>query len=416
MVILGIETSCDETAAAVIKDGTKILSNTVASSADMHVKTGGVIPEQAARQQVKSIIPVISQVLVGAFCKQNSPIAYHQSLGAGGHGLETVITNVDAIAVTVGPGLIGSLLVGVETAKTLAYLWNKPIIPVNHLVAHIYASWLETEKIPQKVRVSQNAKSVRDDKTGLKSLPALSKTNHQSPITNRKSPKFPALCLVVSGGHTDLVLMKNHGKLIWIGGTRDDAAGEAFDKTARLLGLPYPGGPAISSAAENYFNQSLITNHKSLTLFPRPMIDENNFDWSFSGLKTAVLRKVKEQDLPAGKAGSERVKEELDIQRLAAEIQEAIVDVLVIKTLKAAKKYKPKSLLLAGGVAANKRLREKFQSTINNQQLPITFYVPPSSLCTDNAAYVASYAFFNYHPIPWEKVQANPQLTIVGEA
>lgn len=350
MLILGIETSCDETAAAIVKDGKKILSNIVASSAAIHKKTGGIIPEQAARQQIKSIIPVIEQSLSDAF-NIKSPTTNYQLLA----------TEVDAIAVTVGPGLIGSLLVGVETAKALSFLWEKPLVPVNHLAAHIYANWLKD---------------------------------------SLKTPKFPALALVVSGGHTDLVLMSDHGIFQWIGGTRDDAAGEAFDKTARLLGLPYPGGPAISNEAEKY----LLKNTQSLTLFPRPMIDEKNYDWSFSGLKTSVLREVKSRRL--------RAKE---VREISAEIQEAIADVLVEKTLRAVNKYRPKSLLLAGGVAANSRLRAKFKLKIENSKLKIDFYVPPPSLCTDNAAYIAAFANFNYQPVLWNRVGANPQLTIVGE-
>lgn len=340
MNILGIETSCDETAAAVIKDGTKILSNVVASSAEMHAETGGIIPENAARQQIKSIIPVITSVLEKAKIKSE---------------------NIDAIAVTYGPGLIGSLLVGIETAKTLSLLWNKPIVPVNHLSAHIYANWL----------------------------------------SEKKSPKFPALALVVSGGHTDIVSMKDHGKLEWIGGTRDDAAGEAFDKTARLLGLPYPGGPVISAEAEKY-----ITNNPEvkLSFFPRPIIHEKNYDWSFSGLKTAVLNKVKNKKL-----------NEEEKQKIAAEVQEAIVDVLIKKTLRAVREYKPKSLLLAGGVAANTRLTEKFKIAINEHAPNTSFFVPPPKLCTDNAAYIASFAYFNHSPISWQKINANPQLTIAGQ-
>ncbi len=336
MKILGIETSCDETAAATVEDGTKILSNVIASSAEMHAKTGGVIPEQAARQQVRSIIPVIDASMANAKCQME---------------------DIDSIAVTVGPGLIGSLLVGVETAKTLAYLWKKPIVPVNHLIAHIYANWL----------------------------------------TANNKPEFPVLALVVSGGHTDLVLMKNHGKLEWIGGTRDDAAGEAFDKTARLLGLPYPGGPAIAAEAAKH----LTVNHEPLTMFPRPMIEENNFDWSFSGLKTAVLRTINNQQTTTNK------------EKLAAEIQEAIVDVLVTKTIRAVQKFKPKSFLLAGGVAANSRLREKFTDEIKTKKLPIMFHVPEAKLCTDNATYIAAYAFYNYSPVRWKKIEANPELSIV---
>jgi len=340
MKILGIETSCDETAAAIIEDGSKILSNIVASSAEIHAKTGGIIPEQAARQQIKSIIPVVEAAFVKA-----------------GFGPP----KIDAIGVTVGPGLIGSLLVGLETAKTLALIWKKPIVPANHLAAHIYANWLETEK----------------------------------------KPELPALALVVSGGHTDLVLMSDHGKLSWVGGTRDDAAGEVFDKTARLLGLSYPGGPAIAAEAEKY----LAINPTPLTLLPRPMIEKENFDWSFSGLKTAVARKISTNE--------ERVSKE----RLAAEIQEAIVDVLVKKSLRAINRFKPRSFLLAGGVAANQRLRQKFKKEIKN--LPanqsVDFRVPPPELCTDNAAYVASFAYYHHLPITWSKIVADPQLTITGQ-
>jgi N6-L-threonylcarbamoyladenine synthase len=336
MKILGIESSCDETAAAVVEDGTKILSSVVASSLEMHQKTGGIIPEVAAREQIKCIIPVIEEALQQAGGK------------------------FDAIAVTAGPGLVGSLLVGIETAKTLSAVWNVPIIPVNHLVGHLYANWLIT--------------------------------NNQQPITHNSIPEFPALALVVSGGHTDLVLMKNHGQIEWIGGTRDDAAGECFDKAARLLELGYPGGPAISAAAAK------LTTHNSqpTTKLPRPMINDNNFDFSFSGLKTAVLRETQKN-----------LSEEQKLA-LAYDLQEAICDVLVTKTRKAVEKYQVKSLLLAGGVSANSRLREVFSSQIVNCKL----YIPPLNFCTDNAAYIASAAFFNNFPIPWQKIKPNPNLTI----
>lgn len=356
MKILGIETSCDETAASVVQDGRKILSHVLASSEAIHAKSGGVIPEVAAREQVRAIVPVISEALEKAKTHPNNSSPTHNSQ-------LTPTPKIDAIAVTVGPGLIGSLLVGVETAKTLAYVWDKPIVPVNHLEAHIYANWLDAISDKKEVR--------------------------------RKEPEFPAVALVVSGGHTDMVLMRDHGKLRWLGGTRDDAAGEAFDKTARLLGLPYPGGPKIAQLAEggdpNYYD------------LPRPMIDEENFDWSFSGLKTAVLRLVEKE--------GKNLKE----SHLAAGIQEAIGDVLVEKTLRAVKKYKPKSLLLAGGVAANKRLREKFEERITNQELRIKFFVPKPYLCTDNASYIAAYAHYNFKPIPWQKIRAQPGLTIIGE-
>ncbi len=347
MRILGIETSCDETAAAVVENGEKILSNIVVSSSKIHVKTGGVVPEQAARQQLTSIIPVINEALTQAFGKKPI-IKYFEK-------------EIDAIAVTVGPGLVGSLLVGVETAKTLALLSRKPIIPVNHLVAHIYANWVEIK------------------------------------------PKFPLIALVVSGGHTDLVLIKDRGKLNRIGGTRDDAAGEAFDKTARLLGLPYPGGPSISKEAEKYFKKIGTSNIKKLNLFPRPLTNEKNFDFSFSGLKTAVYNYLKERKLNQN-----------DVEYLAAEIQEAIVDSLIKKCIMAIRKFKPKSFLLAGGVSANKRLREKFLNLIKTEKLQV-FHVPTANLCTDNAVIVSVCSFYNYKPKNYSEISVKPDLTITAE-
>jgi N6-L-threonylcarbamoyladenine synthase len=337
MIILGIETSCDETAVAIVENGTKILSNIVASSQELHAETGGIIPEVAARQQIKSIIPVLQKAIVKVANNEDGVNKW-------------VEKNIDAIAVTIGPGLIGSLLVGVETAKTLAFLWNKPIIPVNHLVGHLYANWLGGNKLPQ----------------------------------------FPAIGFVVSGGHTDLVVMKDHGKIKWIGGTRDDAAGEAFDKTARILNLPYPGGPSISKSAALFLEKY---PKERLNMFPRPLINENCFDFSFSGLKTAVLNKAK----------CKIIKE--NSEQLAAEVQEAIVDVLVKKSLLAFEKYRPKSFLLAGGVAANKRLREKIS-------LKIESFIPEAKLCTDNAAYIAACAFFNRKIKHWSEVNTNPSLSI----
>lgn len=355
MLILGIETSCDETAASVVKDGQEILSHVVASSAQMHIETGGIIPERAAREQVRSIIPVVEKALKEG-CGWQNVIRKTQN-----------VPPIDAIAVTVGPGLIGSLLVGVETARTLAYVWNKPIVPVNHLVAHIYANWLIPDGKTQNVKRKTNG------------------------------PKFPSVALVVSGGHTDLVLLKDHGKMQWIGGTRDDAAGEAFDKTARILGLPYPGGPAIAAEAAKF----QMTNDKLQIKLPRPMIDEQNFDFSFSGLKTAVIKEVsKVSNVPkVSKA-------------IAYEVQEAITDVLVAKTLRAVKKYKVPTLLLSGGVAANQRLREKFEYTIHDTKYKIRLHFPPPFLCTDNASYIAAYAYYNYKPVSWQKISANPGLTI----
>jgi N6-L-threonylcarbamoyladenine synthase len=236
----------------------------------------------------------------------------------------------------------------------LAYVWQKPIIPINHLQAHLYANWL-----------------------------------------NSNQPQFPAIGLVVSGGHTDLVLMKNHGQLKWLGGTRDDAAGECFDKTARLLGLPYPGGPEISRLAD----KGKISTYQ----LPRPMIKQKNLDFSFSGLKTAVVNLVK--NLAAGRQGKK-----INRPDLAASIQMAIVDSLVGKTKQAVKKYPAKSLLISGGVAANALLREKLKK--ESEKLGVKIFIPPRKLCTDNAAAVASCAYFNFKPIPWQKIKADPSLSV----
>lgn len=362
MRILAIETSCDETAAAVIEANpsdkkVKLLSNIVASSLSLHAKTGGIIPEVAAREQVKYIMPVIEESLRQAQCKSY---------------------DLDAIAVTVGPGLIGSLLVGVETAKTLAFAWQKPIIPVNHLIGHIYANWVLT--------------------TNKKQLT----NNPSTPLRASKlEVSFPVLALIVSGGHTDLVLMRGHQQLTWLGGTRDDAAGEAFDKIGRLLGLPYPAGPVMAKLAQQ-------GNPKAFN-FPRPIIDSNDFDFSFSGLKTAVFREVKSQP---PKAGSEQL-----LTDLSASVQQAIVDVLVVKTIKAAQKYKVKSILLGGGVGANELLRKQLEASCG--KLAVKFFAPAKNLCTDNAAMIASAAFFNlahkgassaYRPVPWQKIKVDPDL------
>lgn len=332
MIILGIESSCDETAAALVeqKGGSfNILSNVVLSQISIHQKYGGVVPEVAARNHVVNILPVINQALAKA---------------------KVTSKDINKIAVTTGPGLITSLIVGIETAKSLAYVWNKPIVSVNHLKAHLYANWLNNKKI-----------------------------------------KFPALALIVSGGHTEIILIKNKTSLKKIGQTIDDAAGEAFDKTAKLLNLPYPGGPQISKLA-------LKGNAQSFDL-PRPMINENNFDFSFSGLKTAVLyttKKIKKLDLKTK-------------QNLAASFEQAVVDVLVVKTRKAAEKNKVKTLMLAGGVAANKNLRQSFEQMAKD--LDTDFLMPEINLCTDNAAMIAMAGFFE-KPTPWAKLKVNPNLEV----
>jgi N6-L-threonylcarbamoyladenine synthase len=339
MKILGIESSADETAAAIVVNGTTLLSNTVSSSLSLHNKTGGIVPEIASREQLRYIIPTLSTVL--------------------SESSEPDINDIDAIAVTVGPGLIGSLLIGVETAKTISYIYKKPIIPVNHVHAHLYANWLQTKNIP----------------------------------------KFPSLGLIVSGGHTELFLIRSHTDWKWLGGTLDDAAGEAFDKIARLLGLDYPGGPQISNCAKIFQDSA---SQKTITKFPRPMLNSEDLNFSFSGLKTAVIKEIS------------KIKN-LDnnlICEFSYEIQEAITDVLVYKTLKAAQHYDVASLILGGGVSANRRLAEKFISKIQTYYPKLQLHVPSTSLCTDNAASIASYAYFHYLPTPWTDIHANPNLEV----
>jgi len=307
MKILGIETSCDETAAAVVEDGVRILSNQIASQVEIHARYGGIVPEVASRQHILAIIPILNQAMAEA---------------------ETTWTDLDGIAVTTGPGLAGSLLVGVNMAKAIALAHRLPITGVNHLEGHIYANWLI------------------------------------DPI-----PDFPLVCLIVSGGHTDLVLMKGHGDYVVLGRTRDDAAGEAFDKAARILGLGYPGGPAIERAARDGSAASVP--------LPRAWLKGSN-DFSFSGVKTALLRLVE-----GGKISSPA--------EAAASFQEAVVDVLVTKTVAVGREHGVRQILLAGGVASNKLLRECLA-----KNSPIPVLVPEPILCTDNAAMIAACGYFRF--------------------
>jgi N6-L-threonylcarbamoyladenine synthase len=315
--ILGIETSCDETAAAVIESGRKILSNLVASQVDIHAQFGGVFPEVASRQHIITIYPIVEQALQQA---------------------HLTLEDLDAIAITRGPGLSGSLVVGLNIAKGLSIATDLPLIGINHLEAHIYSAWLETAD------QSQN-----------------------------DEPRFPLLALIVSGGHTELVLMTDHLIYQRLGGTLDDAAGEAFDKIGRLLGLPYPGGPSIQNAAEE-------GNPRAFT-FPRAWL-EDSWDFSFSGVKTAVLREVRRL---------ERTESPIPVTDLAASFQAAIVDVLVEKTLSAARNFAVKDILVVGGVSANRPLRHAFQE---KSEFPL--HIPPLSLCTDNAAMIAGVGFYRY--------------------
>lgn len=309
MFILGIETSCDETAAAIVSDGTRILSNIVSSQIDIHSRYGGIVPEVASRQHVLTILPVVEQAIISA--KVN-----WQELAA--------------VAVTYGPGLAGSLLIGVNVAKSIAFAHNISLIGVNHLEGHIYANWLTDNK-----------------------------------------PVFPCLCLIISGGHSDLVLMTDHGEFKKLGRTRDDAAGEAFDKAARILGLGYPGGPVIEARSQN------VT--PSLRL-PRAWLKGTD-DFSFSGLKTALFNLVQTSKLLDSSL----------ITQAAASFQQAIIDVVFIKTVNAAKRLKVNQILLAGGVAANKALNNRFVL-----DSPIPVVIPPANLCTDNAAMIAACGYFRH--------------------
>ena len=330
VLILGIETSCDETAAAVVEDGHRILSNVISSQVDIHARYGGIVPEVASRQHLLSIAPVVRQALEQA---------------------EATWQSISAIAVTVGPGLIGSLLVGANFAKAAAMARHLPLVGVNHLEAHIYANWLEQprERTPQ------------------------AGTEHAMPgvLPDTSGPSFPALCLIVSGGHSDLLLMRGHGNYIMLGKTRDDAAGEAFDKAARILELGYPGGPAIQEAAQSGV---------PIPSLPRAWL-RGTHDFSFSGLKTALAQMVRrERESPGFSA-----------HNMAAAFQEAVVDVLVAKTAAAAGEHGAVQILLAGGVAANNLLRARLA-----ERSPVPVLCPRPALCTDNAAMVAACGYYRY--------------------
>jgi N6-L-threonylcarbamoyladenine synthase len=304
MKILGIETSCDETSAAVVEDGVRILSNEIASQVDIHARYGGIVPEVASRQHLLAIIPIVRQAMDKAL---------------------TTWHDIDAVAVTHGPGLAGSLLVGVSAAKAMAMARGLRLIGINHLEAHIYANWL-----------------------------------------GKTLPEFPLLCLIVSGGHTDLVLMRGHGDYTLLGKTRDDAAGEAFDKAARILGLGYPGGPAIDKASRNG-TPCIDLPHSWLP---------GTHDFSFSGIKTALYRMVENGKIDnPGDA--------------AASFQKAVVAILVAKTISAAEECGVKQILLSGGVASNSLLREQLA-----RKSPVPVLIPEPLLCTDNAAMVAACGYF----------------------
>lgn len=327
--ILGIETSCDETAAAVVIDGKTMASNVVASQIDLHAEFGGVFPEVASRAHVEAIGTVVNQALTDA---------------------GVLIHDVDAIAVTRGPGLVGSLLVGINFAKGLALSTNKPLLGINHLEGHVYSLWL-----------SQPFKTVN----------------------------FPVLVLIISGGHTELILMTDHGKYQHLGGTIDDAAGEAFDKVGRILGLPFPGGPNIERSAQ--------LGNATAYQFPRAKRD-TSYDFSFSGLKTAVMREVTVQPSASQrnkrKRGAEKrtqLKSNVSVNDVSASFQEALVEIIVEKTARAAKAHGVTEIFLAGGVSANQHLRKMMK---RETDLPVRY--PPLNLCTDNGAMIAAAGHFRY--------------------
>ena len=315
MIVMGVESSCDETAVAIIKDAKEVLANVVLSQIDIHKEFGGVVPEVASRHHVASVTLVFEEALKIANIKPRE---------------------IDVVAVTEGPGLIGSLLVGINAAKAFAFAHNIPIIGVNHLAGHIYANSIEHEM------------------------------------------EFPLVSLLVSGGHTELILMKDHNKYERLGTTLDDAVGEAYDKVARTVGIPYPGGPGIDKQA---------ALGKDAYNLPRVYLDKDQFDFSFSGIKSAVINLVHN----AHQRG-----EEINVPDLCCSFQEAVTDVLVYKTKHAAKKYNAKMVILAGGVAANKRLRAKLTEAITD--IPVC--MPSLKYCTDNAAMIAALGYYQFKEIP----------------
>ena len=355
MRILGIESSCDETAAAVVEDGERLLSNVVNSQIDIHAEYGGVIPEIAARSHLEVINPVINKALSDADCTWD---------------------DIDAIAVTYAPGLIGSLLIGTLAARTLAIIHDKPLYKIHHVEAHVYANFINQQ------------------------------TDNLSLTLPKNQPTFPLLALIVSGGHSQLVLFQNYGDYQLIGQTQDDAVGEAFDKVAKILGLPYPGGPAIAKAAE-------LGDPRAFHLPIAKLAGE--YDFSFSGLKTAVLRTVqrevgKDFTFPSHEL-PELVNDSLR-HNMAASFQYTAIKTLVDKTKKAYDNFQPTSVVIAGGVAANQELRRQLR-----QALPITIEYAPIQLCTDNAAMIAALGYFRAHidqPTDPYDLEVQPSLSMTA--
>lgn len=364
MLILALETSCDDTCCALLeagRTGFRILSNVVSSQIKTHAPYGGVVPSLAAREHAKNIIPCLQEALK----KSRSE-------------------NIDLIALTIGPGLAPALLVGVSAAKALSYAWQKPLVGINHLEGHIAANF-----------IGRNSKFYIPNSNDVQ-------------FQNYGQIQFPAICLVVSGGHTMLVLMRDYGHYQVLGQTRDDAAGECFDKVARILGLGYPGGPAIAEAAKF----SMFYSQFSIEL-PRPMLKTQDYDFSFSGLKTAVLYQVKNQPYKTQQSKNY-------IQSMCVEVQQAVVDVLVTKTIKAVQEFQTKTVLLAGGVAANQHLRQTFKHRLNFFPNKVNLFLPAPQFCTDNALMIALAAYLRvrkrrellFERYPWQRIKPDSNLCL----
>jgi len=334
MKILGIESSCDDTSVALLDctaKGCFVISEKTASQINIHKKYGGVVPEVAGRQHAEKIVPLIEKVLKG----QPKP---------------------NAIAVSSGPGLITGLIVGVETARTLSYALDIPLISLNHIEGHIYSTL----------------------------------------INQKEKIKLPALCLVASGGHTELILIKENGKYKLLGKTQDDAVGECFDKVAKMVNLPYPGGPQISKLGAKGDSKKIS--------FPRPMMNKDNFNFSFSGLKTSCLYWLQKN-------------KKYKVEDFCASFEQAVVDVLVSKSLKAIKKHKPKTFILSGGVSANKKLQKTLKEKIQTEDKKIKFFTPPKGYSMDNAAMIAVAGYYHAKQkdfIPWQKIKADPNWRLVN--
>ena len=390
MRILGIESSCDETAASVVEDGRRLLSNVIHTQIDIHAQYGGVVPEVAARSHLEYINPIINKALSDADCTWE---------------------DIDAIAVTYAPGLIGSLLVGTLAARTLAVLHNKPLYPIHHVEAHVYANFItEQQSHPVNLLSSDLAQSTPSGVTREhdKTIDSGGKHSTQELQLPSSQPKFPILALIVSGGHSQLVLFRDHGDYTLLGQTQDDAVGEAFDKVAKIIGLPYPGGPSIAAAAK----------HGDPTAYALPKARlQGAYDFSFSGLKTAVLRAVQREvgvDINFPSRELAGLLNESQRYNFAASFQATAVRTLVSTTRKAYDDYLPASVVIAGGVAANQELRSQLQAV-----LPIEIQYAPMELCTDNAAMIATLAYYksqHVDPVSPYDLEVIPSISMTRTA